>query len=305
MTTAPDVAAVDWGTRRFRLWLMSRNGTVLGECESEEGLETGRREGFQAILDRHLSRLEAPRELPALICGMAGSRQGWKEAGYLRTPAELENLWGHATTISGLARNVTILPGVSQASGEGADVMRGEETRLFGASMEGQGAHSYCLPGLHSKWVRMAGSRIQSFRTFMTGEMIEVLSRQTILHHSLEGAAEVQAGDPAFTTGVRDGWLDAGRITHSIFSVRASHLLEDRTPDENRARLTGLLIGAEIAGAEPGTNGVALVASGSIARLYQSALETCGIEVRLIDADIAVQRGLLEVWRSLAKVRRG
>ncbi len=279
---------------------MSRDGTLLAQSQSDDGVDAARQTGFETVLERHLAELQAPPDLPALICGMAGSRQGWKEAGYLQTPAELDDLWAHATRIEGLGRSVTILPGVAQSAGQDTDVMRGEETRLFGASMEGQGAHSYCLPGLHSKWVRMAGSQVRSFRTFMTGEMIEVLSRQTILHHSLEGAGEVQAGDPAFATGVRDGWLDAGRITHTIFSIRAGDLLEDRSPDENRARLAGLMIGAEIAGAEPGSSGVALVASGSTAQLYQAALETCGVEVRLIDTDIAVQRGLLEIWRSLA-----
>jgi 2-dehydro-3-deoxygalactonokinase len=282
---------------------MSRDGTVLAKIRSDEGIEKARSVGFAIVLEHHLARLNAPEELPVLICGMAGSRQGWREAGYLQSPAELDDLWKHATQIGETGRSVMIVPGVSQSTDQDSDVMRGEETKLYGASMEGRGAHSYCLPGQHSKWVRMAGSQIRSFRTFMTGEMIDVLSRQTILHHSLSGAADVQAGDPAFVTGVRDGWLDAGRITHSIFSIRAGDLLQDRTPDENHARLTGLMIGAEIAGAEPGTDGVALVASGATAQLYQAALDTCGVGVRLIDEDIAVQRGLLEIWRRIAAAR--
>ncbi|TDH39434.1 2-dehydro-3-deoxygalactonokinase [Pseudohoeflea suaedae] len=278
---------------------MGNDGTVLAGSTSDDGIAAAREAGFHAILEKHLAGLEAPSGLPVVICGMAGSRQGWKESGYLSVPAELDDLWRHATQVSGLDRPVTILPGISQAPGQSSDVMRGEETKLFGASMEGHGAHSYCIPGQHSKWVLMAKSQVQGFRTFMTGEMIDVLSRQTILQHSLEGAAEVEAGDPAFSTGVRDGWLNPGKLTNTLFSIRAGDLLEHRSPDENRARLTGLMIGAELAGAEPGTDGVALVASGQLAQLYQSAFATCGIEVRLIDAEIAVQRGLFEVWRAL------
>lgn len=278
---------------------MGNDGGVLASTANEDGIAVAREAGFHAILEEHLARLDAPSDLPVVICGMAGSRQGWKECGYLEVPAELDDLWKHVAGVNGLNRPVTILPGISQAPGQSSDVMRGEETKLFGASMEGHGAHTYCIPGQHSKWALMAKSQVQGFRTFMTGEMIDVLSRQTILQHSLEGAAEVEAGDPAFSTGVRDGWLNADKLTSTLFSIRAGDLLEHRSPDENLARLTGLMIGAELAGAEPGSDGVALVASGQLAQLYQSAFATCGIDVRLIDAEIAVQRGLFEVWRAL------
>jgi hypothetical protein len=76
-------------------------------------------------------------------------------------------------------------------------------------------------------------------------------------------------------------------------------LLHATGQDENRARLSGLLIGAELAGAGVrGGEEIALVASGALQRLYHTALSECGAHLRDIDAEIAVQRGLMEAWRS-------
>lgn len=300
MTQRAALAAADWGTSSFRLWLMSHDGAVLAEIRSEEGLLTTGRENFQATLERRIAEAGGSKDLPAIVCGMAGSRQGWVEAGYLHVPADLGELAANGTMVPGIARPVTILPGVCVGSPDEPDVMRGEETQLYGAAFETHGEGRYCLPGTHSKWVTMEGTRIVGFRTFMTGELFSVISSQTILKHSV-GEAAVQANDPAFINGVRDGWTNAPRLSHFLFSLRAGHLLHDRAPAESRARLSGLLIGAELAGAGiTGNDSVALVASGGLQGLYHAALTACGAKVRSIDADIAVQRGLFEAWSTMA-----
>lgn len=297
MNNVPALAAIDWGTRRLRIWLMSRTGAVLEDDACDEGIENTQGRAFADILTDRLDRLGAPPDLPALICGMIGSRHGWVEAGYIDTPADLDRLPDQAIRVPGVSRPIRILPGIAHRSADEPDVMRGEETQLFGAVLEGHGAGLYCLPGRRSKWVTMEGAKVRNFRTFMTGEFDAVLTEATILRHSVDGEAEVSADDPAFMTGVRDGWLNAPRVFHLLFSIRGAHLLHGATPRASRARLSGLLIGAELAGAEVGGQAVALVASGPRARLYGAALETCGATVRLIDADIAVQRGLYEAWR--------
>lgn len=75
--------AVDWGTSSFRLWLVDRAGNVLGERRSHEGMVAAGKPGFAAVLQTHLDAVGAALELPVIVCGMAGARQGWVEAGYV------------------------------------------------------------------------------------------------------------------------------------------------------------------------------------------------------------------------------
>ena len=84
--TEPAYVAVDWGTSSFRLWLIDGAGQVLAERRSGEGMLAATKAGFPAVLRSHLAAVEAPDHLPVLVCGMAGARTGWVEAGYVDTP---------------------------------------------------------------------------------------------------------------------------------------------------------------------------------------------------------------------------
>ena len=100
--TAASYAAVDWGTTSFRLWLVGENGDVLAERRSHEGMTSAAKTGFSPILESHLAAVGAPAHLPVVICGMAGARQGWVEAGYLDTPAPLSGIVGACVLINEL-----------------------------------------------------------------------------------------------------------------------------------------------------------------------------------------------------------
>lgn len=305
MSTTPALVAIDWGTSSFRLWLMSADGTVLAEHRSHEGMSEVAGRGFETVMESHLEALAAPEHLPVVICGMAGSRQGWIEAGYIDTPADVTTIGEKATIVPGTARRIIIVPGLAVRSEAEPDVMRGEETQLLGAHLEMPGGVRYCMPGTHSKWVSMNGATVTGFETFMTGELFSVISGKTILKHSTGGDASISANDPAFLTGVRDGWTQPQKTTHHLFSIRAGQLLYDHPAEENRARLSGLLIGAEFAGAGiRGHEQIGLVASGALQRLYHAALAECGVKLRDIDADVAVRRGLLESWQRFSETSK-
>ena len=176
-THEPAYAAVDWGTSSFRLWLIGKDGTVLAERRSGEGMTTAARTGFAEVLASHLAAVCAPGGLPVLICGMAGAKQGWVEAGYLDTPAALSAIPAAAVRIPGVEADIRILPGLAQRDADAPDVMRGEETQLLGAAGElGGGNHLVCMPGTHSKWVRLSGAKVEGFSTFMTGELFEAIA---------------------------------------------------------------------------------------------------------------------------------
>ena len=106
--------AVDWGTSSFRLWLVDQAGDVLGERRSDEGMMAAGKLGFPAVLQSHLEAVGAPPGLPVVICGMAGARQGWVEAGYVDTPARLASILEHAVPAPGQDRDIRILPGIAR-----------------------------------------------------------------------------------------------------------------------------------------------------------------------------------------------
>jgi 2-dehydro-3-deoxygalactonokinase len=292
------IAAVDWGTSRLRIWLLDEAGCVLAERRSDEGMLAARPDGFARILEGHLAAMGAPADLPAIICGMAGSRQGWVEAPYVYVPASMQGIFGGAAPIPGSRRDVRIMPGVAQRDPASPDVMRGEETQLAGiARLLGSDTHTVCMPGTHSKWVEIAEGSIAGFATYMTGELFSVLAGHSILSHSLGAESHsVSASAPLFRRWCEESLTEPGDVNARLFRIRASTLLLDLQPIQAAAALSGLLIGAEVASASGrfARHGapVVLVASGALRPLYEAALGLAGLEFHPVEADEAVRAGL-------------
>src|SRR5690606_34701318 len=153
---------------------------------------------FNGTLERRLAGLGADPSLPVVICGMAGSRQGWREVPYLEVPATLPEIPGAALKVDDASRPVHILPGLSQRH-PSADVMRGEETQLLGLSLDREIDGVVCMPGTHAKWAVMQGGRIESFSTFMTGEVFALLTKHSLLRFSVTEDAGKIWRRPAFS----------------------------------------------------------------------------------------------------------
>jgi 2-dehydro-3-deoxygalactonokinase len=303
--SSPAVATVDWGTSSFRLWLLDAAGAVLAERRSGEGMLTAGTEGFGPILEKHLATASASDDLPVIVCGMAGARQGWIEAPYVTLPAGLDGILAGAVPVPGQSRDIRILPGLAQRSTEAPDVMRGEETQLAGIlPLFASGRHLICMPGTHSKWVDAADGVISGFRTWLTGELFSILSKQSILRHSLgENAVPALPDNAVFRAACADALTQSGDVGPSLFRIRAATLLNELKPGEAAATLSGLLIGAEIASARRVFNVAAdkviLVASGPLGSLYAAALKLAGCAVLQADADEAVRAGLFEAAKRL------
>ena len=301
--TQPAFAAVDWGTTRLRAWLLGAEGAVVAERRSDEGLLAVERGRFAEVLEGHLAAMGAAPSLPVVICGMAGSRQGWVEAPYVATPARLADIFAAAIAVPGTSRDVRILPGVAQKDHARPDVMRGEETQLAGVVGLRGGDAIVCMPGTHSKWVELKDGAIARFSTWMTGELFSVLAQHSILRHAVGAEpAHVAADDPVFGAWLDDGLANPGDATSRLFRIRAATLLADLRPAAAAAALSGLLIGSEVASAKS-QFGMAhartiLVASGPIGGLYAEALKRAGYPATSVDAETTVRRGLLEAARS-------
>lgn len=298
MGADPEFAAVDWGTSRMRVWLLARDGTVCAERRADEGLEAAGRGSFTETLEKHLGALGAEPGLPVMMCGMVGSRQGWVEVPYVDCPASFPGIIDGARRIAGHARAVAIMPGVANRVERAPDVMRGEETQVIGMMDGRAGAPVLAvMPGTHSKWVSVAGGAIESFRTWMTGELYALLSRHSILRHSL-GTESHQArpDDAAFLDGLKAMLDGKGGLSSVLFGIRAGSLLFEADAKVSAARLSGLLIGAEVADARAmHGNGhkVLLVGGNVLGDLYKIALDMAGFEAETVDADAAVRAGLL------------
>jgi 2-dehydro-3-deoxygalactonokinase len=297
--------AVDWGTSSFRLWLVDRAGNVHGERRSPEGMMTAGKLGFATVLQSHLDAVGAAPGLPVIICGMAGARQGWVEAGYVDTPARLASILKYAVPVPGQDRDIRILPGIAQRDPKAPDVMRGEETQLLGVlGLDAADDAVVCMPGTHSKWVMVTGGAVERFATFMTGELFDVVSRETILSHAVAGADQAEDID-AFRSAVMAAFQWPAFAANLLFQVRSGQLLYGGKPAAAREKISGTLIGLELAAGLAGEvpkAGITLVASGRLQMLYQMAFETVSVPVRSIVAEDAVRRGLSMAAESIWNV---
>ena len=267
---------VDWGTSRLRAWAMTEGGAARAEARSDRGMGCLARDEFEGALLELVAPWLDESPVEVLACGMVGSRQGWAEAPYAAVPCPpLPPSLAHAAAADPRLA-VRIVPGIKQT--DPADVMRGEETQIAGFLSASPGFDGViCLPGSHSKWVHVSAGEIVSFRTFLTGEMFQALSENTVLRHSLAGA-EGAPDMEAFNEAVSETLSRPETLAARLFGLRAEGLLEGLEPGTARSRLSGLLIGAELAAARPYWLGqpVALVGSRALTPLYTAALSAQG-----------------------------
>lgn len=294
----PDWIAADWGTSHLRVWGMSHDGSVRFRKDSDAGMGSLSREGFEPALLSLVGDTLGPGKTPVIVCGMAGSRQGWAEAKYAAVPCEPPSASSATRAPTTDARlSVFILPGVKQASP--ADVMRGEETQIAGfLALNPRFGGVICLPGTHTKWVHVSAGEIVSFRTFMTGELFALLSRKSVLRHSVAGNGWDAT---AFSEAVQTAMSNPSDFAGRLFSLRAEGLLNDLDAGVARSRLSGLLIGAELAASRPYWLGqhVALVGDDVLCKAYADALGAQGLPVERTDAERMTLEGLKAAYSNL------
>ena len=295
MTVKPDWIAADWGTTNLRVWAMSDSGTVLDTAQSACGMGKLPRDGFEpALLDLIGDWIDAP--TPVIACGMVGARQGWVEAPYSAVPCPpLPSGFAQPQTRDPRL-NVNVIPGIKQT--DPADVMRGEETQIAGfLALNPNWDGVICLPGTHTKWVHVSADEVVSFQTLMTGDLFAAISGHTVLSHSM-GAGWDAAG---FDAGLDDALSRPEKLAARLFSLRAEGLLNDMPADTARARLSGLLIGAELAATKPYWLGqqVAVIGEGTLAALYVRALATQSVAATQVNGDRITLAGLTAAYRQM------
>ena len=299
---SPVLIAIDWGSSSFRAYLMAPNGEILDEVASGDGIGSVAAGAYPATLKRLIVRwLEAHPSLPVVASGMVGSRHGWREAAYVKCPAGPREVATQLTPVEADGRRVHLAAGLSYVD-EAAqpDVMRGEETEIFGVA--DSGARLIVLPGSHSKWAKVNGDRVVAFKTFVTGELFAALRDHTVAG-AFARAAPAKSPGGAFGLGVRRGAAAVAcegksGVIGLLFGARSLPLTGGLAEDDAGEYLSGLLIGAEIGEARrffPGEEPHVAGAEALVAR-YLAAFEALGVSARAAPRRAAA-RGLFRIAR--------
>ncbi len=303
----------DWGTSNFRLRLVStKDQSVVAELNEDCGAKvvsqapiagTPEESPFASILLRSVDQLcqkagNSEAAMQVVVSGMASSSIGWVELPYAQLPFFLDG--SSAVTKSIFLKthqerelSVLLVSGVQSED----DVMRGEETEVVGLFSQ-DGVHSLSpeswliLPGTHSKHICIDEGKIVAFRTFLTGELFDLLCRHSILSQSvsltsvsLEGEKEV-----SFCEGLKAA-QDIG-LSSGLFRVRTNTLLKQVTAERNTAFLSGLLIGCEILGSPAmqttdSSHPICVDGRTHLSVLYEKALSFLIPDRQIISIDLA------------------
>lgn len=287
-----DWIAVDWGTSRLRAWAMRGDGPVaeaVAEAASDKGMGVLDRGGFEPALVELVEGWLGAGRTGVVVCGMAGSRQGWAEAPYAAVPSAPLGPVATRVDTADTRLDVRILPGLKQLAPP--DVMRGEETQIAGFLSRFPGFDGVlALPGTHTKWARISAGEVVSFRTFMTGELFALLTSSSVLRHTIGPGWD----DAAFAEALADTLSHPADVAARLFAIRAEGLLTGLAPAAARARVSGLLVGMELAAARPYWLGqdIAVIGAAEQARVYATALALQGVSPVCHDADAMTLAGL-------------
>lgn len=296
-TTYCDWIAVDWGTTRLRAWAMRRN-QVVAESKSDKGMNSLEKSAFEGALLDLIDPWLGVSVTPVVACGMVGARQGWSEAPYRAVPCTpLAGSGVHVATADPRIA-VTLLPGLKQENP--ADVMRGEETQMGGFLFENRAFDGVlCLPGTHTKWAEISAGEVVSFRSFMTGEMFDLMSNASVLRHSVGAGWD----DTAFAEAVSETLSRPEGVAAKLFAIRAETLLHDLGEATAAARLSGLLIGAELAATRPYWLGreIAVLGAKALSEHYIAALRMQGVSAHYAEVDAMTRAGLYSVHQTLSE----
>jgi len=309
MVAGDSILSCDWGTSSFRLKLVNRTShAVLGAVHSGEGIaaihdrwksggsvEGAGREAFylkqlQKNIESLSKKLMCPLSgIPIVLSGMASSSIGIKELSYAPLPFSTD---GSSAFIQEVPAGKDFPHAVWMISGVSSDrdIMRGEETQLVGlAALDNKiftdEAMVCIFPGTHSKHITVEKGKVVDFKTYMTGELFQLMIHHSILKDAIAednkqgslGGSEIDA----FCLGMKES--GTSNLLHNFFSIRVNHLFGRATKWENLFHLSGLLIGSELRDLADEERVRILLCSGSnMYHLYKLGVEVLHLQERTV-----------------------
>ena len=282
--------AVDWGTSTFRAYLV-QNNEVSDTIETKDGMKFVKSHLFEQTLLTLIDRwLDNDKITEILASGMVGSKQGWEEAPYQKTPCNLKSLNYITPSLKDNRISLKIFSGVSQINQP--DVMRGEETQIAGFLNENPNFNgSICLPGTHSKWVEIKNNNIVKFKTFMTGELFEIISKNSVLIHSVKA----EKIDKMELLKSVDKILQKPELfSNALFQLRADDLINSKDHTIYKSRLSGYLLAIELLGSMEfwKNNDIILIGNQDLIEMYQFILNKKVKSIKTFLSSDMVLKGL-------------
>lgn len=276
--------AIDWGTSSFRAWLIEHD-QIADYLQTDQGVKNFASGSHSAYLTEVLDKWQGQYE-HIIAIGMIGSSIGLHETDFSPLPVDIDEVSNSLVQVPNFEPALYIVPGVSKTG----DVMRGEESQSLASGLENG---LVILPGTHSKWVEIKNGKITDFRTYLTGELFEILRNHSTLSKATDSSVKLVASRD-FVEGLN---AQASDLTHDLFAIRANWL-QGKTEDASREYLSGLLIGAEIKSAKSWCQAsqARIVASDSLAEIYIFALALFGIK-----ATVEGHGNLIKYFVALAK----
>jgi len=307
----------DWGTSTFRLKLINTIDLgVMAEVSTGQGIastyklwqqntsDNTRPDFYKNFLANKIRQIEKQVSVsldgvPVIISGMASSSIGMVELAYKSIPLNADGSDLITYTINSDASFKHLIFIISGATSK-CDVMRGEETKLAGCYSSKSSL--YLFPGTHSKHIQVEDGKIVDFKTYMTGEIFDTLSKNTILALSVKKGAGLN--EPKNFENFKKGVLISrhSNILHNCFLVRTNILFNKLTEEENYYYLSGLLIGTELGDLQiNNSDTITLAANSTLLTAYTFALNILNLVAKskliIVDADEIVTKGQIAVFK--------
>ena len=292
--------AVDWGTSFFRSYLIEKD-QISDSIQTKDGMKFLEKVSFEKTLVKLIEPwLENNYKIEVLASGMVGSKQGWIEAPYQKTPCNLNRIEFISPTIKDNRFSLKIFSGISQINKP--DVMRGEETQIAGFIYDNPKFNgSICLPGTHSKWVKIENGNIINFKTYMTGELFEIISKNSVLIHSvtsnkIKKNELIKAVDEIFEKPEIFG--------NALFQLRADDLINSRGSEIYKSKLSGYLLGLELLGSLEfwKKKDIVLIGNADLIELYEYILHKKVNSIKKFLSKDMLLKGLKNFKNKLYKV---
>ena len=302
--------SMDMGTSNTRAWLSDKN-KVIAQAHSAFGASFKKTNGKEAFFEKVNSLIDSLLSDASIrkgdvecmiVSGMGGSEMGLCEIEHISMPVDLYILASSVVKkripeIGDI--DILFVPGVKRVCGnEICDMMRGEETELYGilSGMKEKEAFTIVLPGTHNKIIRVSeGGRIEHFCTTMSGEMLDLLVRQSILQgsvsHDFKPSSEY----------VLRGALDANQngIGYTAFQTR---VMSKNGVDSDllSSYIYGAVISQDMPIISKIANGCKIYVGGRKSLRYVYSMLLNNENSASLDEEIAsgaVRRGLSEIYR--------
>ncbi len=264
------IITIDGGSTNTRLYLWKDKNILLAEDKARIGAQTTAVEGNNTHLKQEISRLineliyRAGVSMEQIECiyasGMITSELGLFEVPHLIAPVSAMDL------ADGIRRvkfpeicpmEISFIPGVKNISDEKVllnnieemDIMRGEETEVFGVLAQDEAIRDLIviLPGTHTKIVFVKDRKIQSCITSMSGEMLQLLTEYSILSEAVHKMYVTNDGiNKEYLVSGFEKATQTESFGRAAFLARICSKFIDRDPQKIASFLLGVILNNDV-----------------------------------------------------------